>query len=122
MKRKLWPEHVAAYEEALRKTSTKEAPWYVIPANHKRFRNLAISQIIDKTLSEMNMKLPQARVDLAAIQDQYRAAAKEEENKAGNKGRGRQKNKPAGKNKANAESVPASPNAGVIAGAVAAGA
>jgi hypothetical protein len=38
--RKLWPEYIEAYEDALTLTSTKRAPWYVIPANHKWLRNL----------------------------------------------------------------------------------
>ena len=42
--RELWPQYVEAYEEALARTSTKHAPWHVIPANHKWFRNLAVSQ------------------------------------------------------------------------------
>jgi PPK2 family polyphosphate:nucleotide phosphotransferase len=50
--------YVEAYEEALSKTSSKDAPWYVIPANHKWFRNLAISQIIADTMEDMGLKLP----------------------------------------------------------------
>ncbi len=46
-------------------TSTKHAPWYVIPANHKWFRDLAISQIIADTMDEMGLKLPPAQVDIA---------------------------------------------------------
>ena len=42
-------------------TSTKRAPWYVIPANHKWFRDLAVSQIIADTMDEMGLKLPPAQ-------------------------------------------------------------
>jgi Polyphosphate kinase 2 (PPK2) len=42
-----------AYEEAIARTSTKQAPWFVIPSNHKWFRNLAISQIIADTMEDM---------------------------------------------------------------------
>jgi PPK2 family polyphosphate:nucleotide phosphotransferase len=42
--RELWPKYIEAYQDAIERTSTKRAPWYVIPANHKWFRNLAISQ------------------------------------------------------------------------------
>ena len=72
--REKWPDYVAAYEEALAETSTKRAPWYVIPANHKWFRNLAISQIITATMQEMGLKLPPVRVDLADIRRKYHAA------------------------------------------------
>ena len=37
-------------------TSTRRAPWYVIPSNHKWFRNLAVSQIIAETMDEMGLK------------------------------------------------------------------
>jgi PPK2 family polyphosphate:nucleotide phosphotransferase len=42
--RELWDKYQKAYEDALSKCSTKEAPWYVVPANHKWFRNLAITE------------------------------------------------------------------------------
>ena len=72
--RELWPQYVAAYEEAMELTSTKHAPWYVIPANHKWFRDLAISQIIADTMDEMGLKLPPTRVEIAAIRRKYHAA------------------------------------------------
>jgi PPK2 family polyphosphate:nucleotide phosphotransferase len=73
--RKLWPEYMEAYEEAMEKTSTKHAPWYVIPSNHKWFRNLAISEILADTLDDMGLKLPPAQVDIADIRRKYHAAA-----------------------------------------------
>jgi len=72
--RKLWPEYVDAYEDAMELTSTKHAPWYVIPANHKWFRDVAISQIISDTMDDMGLKLPPAQVDLADIRRRYHAA------------------------------------------------
>ena len=72
--RELWPQYVEAYEEALTRTSTERAPWYVIPANHKWFRNLAVSQIVADTMEEMGLKLPPTRVDLAEIRRKYHAA------------------------------------------------
>jgi hypothetical protein len=63
-----------AYEDAMALTSTKRAPWYVIPANHKWFRNLAVSQIIADTMDEMGLKLPAAQVDIADIRRKYHAA------------------------------------------------
>jgi PPK2 family polyphosphate:nucleotide phosphotransferase len=75
--RKLWPQYVEAYQDAMELTSTKRAPWYVIPANHKWFRDLAISQIIADTMDEMGLKLPPAQVNLADIRRKYHAAVRE---------------------------------------------
>lgn len=75
--REFWPQYIDAYEEALRRTSTRYAPWYVIPSNHKWFRNLATSQIIARTMEEMGLHLPPTRVDLADIRRRYHAAAVE---------------------------------------------
>jgi PPK2 family polyphosphate:nucleotide phosphotransferase len=76
--RELWPKYVDAYEDAMKLTSTKRAPWYVIPSNHKWFRNLAVSQIIADTMDEMGLKLPPTRVDIADIRRKYHAAEREE--------------------------------------------
>ena len=51
------------------------APWYVIPSNHKWFRNLAVSQILADTLDDLKMKMPKPTVDLDAIRREYHAAA-----------------------------------------------
>jgi PPK2 family polyphosphate:nucleotide phosphotransferase len=75
--RELWPQYVAAYEEAIARTSTKRAPWYVIPSDHKWFRNLAISHIVADTMDAMGLKLPPPRVDLAVIRRKYHAAKRE---------------------------------------------
>jgi PPK2 family polyphosphate:nucleotide phosphotransferase len=72
--RELWPEYIEAYEEALEKTSTDHAPWYVIPSNAKWFRDLAISKIVGDTMEEMGMSPPPARVDLDEIRRKYHAA------------------------------------------------
>ena len=69
-----------AYEDAMKLTSTKHAPWYIIPANHKWFRNRVVSQIIADTMDEMGLKLPPTRVDIADIRHKYHAAAGEEKN------------------------------------------
>lgn len=72
--RELWPQYVDAFEEAMEQTSTKHAPWYVIPANHKWFRGLALSQIIADTMDEMGLKLPPTQVDIPDIRRKYHAA------------------------------------------------
>jgi len=90
--RELWPEYIDAYEDAIALTSTKRAPWYIIPANHKWFRDLAVSQIIADTMDEMGLKLPPTHVDIADIRSKFHAA-EEEENRAA-KGRGKSTTKP----------------------------
>ena len=76
--RELWSDYIEAFEEAMEKTSTRHAPWYVIPSNHKWFRNLAISEIVADTLDDMNLKLPPTKVDIAEIRRRYHAAAEEQ--------------------------------------------
>jgi len=90
--RELWPEYIEAYEDAIALTTTKRALWYIVPANHKWFRDLAVSQIIADTMDEMGLKLPPTHVDIAAIRSKFHAA-EEEENRAA-KGRGKSTNKP----------------------------
>jgi PPK2 family polyphosphate:nucleotide phosphotransferase len=74
--RAFWDQYVAAYEDMLEKCSTPHAPWYVIPSNHKWFRNLAVSQIIESALDDMKLTLPAPTVDLAEIRRAYHQAAK----------------------------------------------
>ena len=76
--RELWPDYIEAFEDAMERTSTKHAPWYVIPSNHKWFRNLAISEIVADTLGDIDLKLPPTQVDIAEIRRKYHAAAQEE--------------------------------------------
>jgi PPK2 family polyphosphate:nucleotide phosphotransferase len=79
--RELWPKYIEAYEDAIERTSTKHAPWYVIPSDRKWFRNLAISQIVCNAVEEMGLKLPAPRVDLAVIRQKYHAAKREADGK-----------------------------------------
>jgi len=65
--REYWRQYIDAYEEALRKCSTEWAPWYVIPANHKWFRNLAVSDILVDELENMRLKYPKPAEDLSKI-------------------------------------------------------
>lgn len=73
--RAFWDKYIDAYEDMLEKCSTAHAPWYVIPSNHKWFRNLAISEIVADTLDDLKMKMPKPSVDLKAIRQQYHEAA-----------------------------------------------
>jgi len=58
--RALWDQYQAAYEEALSGTSTKAAPWYIVPADHKWYRNWAISRILIDALESLNPRYPKA--------------------------------------------------------------
>ncbi len=77
-----WDDYVSAYEDMLAKCSTAQAPWFVIPSNHKWFRNLAVSQIVADTLEGLHMALPKPTVDLAQIRAEYHSAAAAEGGKA----------------------------------------
>jgi len=65
--RALWDDFQHAYEDAINKTSTELAPWYVIPANRKWYRNLVIAEILIKTLKSLNMQYPENPADLSDI-------------------------------------------------------
>lgn len=65
--RQYWDEYQRAYEAALEKCSTDAAPWFVIPADRKWFRNLAIASILVETLRDMKIQLPQAQFDLSKV-------------------------------------------------------
>jgi PPK2 family polyphosphate:nucleotide phosphotransferase len=56
--RQNWAKYAAAYRELLGATSTKEAPWYVIPADHKWFARLLVAEVINDTLDRMDLKTP----------------------------------------------------------------
>jgi PPK2 family polyphosphate:nucleotide phosphotransferase len=56
--RKRWDDYERAFDEALSKTSTPWAPWYVIPANHKWFRNLAVASILADTIAALKPTYP----------------------------------------------------------------
>lgn len=65
--RRRWPEYMAAYEDVLSKTSTEWAPWYIVPANRKWYRNLVVSTIIVETLEGLNMSYPQPEEELDQV-------------------------------------------------------
>jgi PPK2 family polyphosphate:nucleotide phosphotransferase len=65
--REYWDQYIEAYEDVLRRCSTSYAPWYVIPSNHKWFRNLAVSEIVCSELEGMDLKYPKPTADLSAI-------------------------------------------------------
>lgn len=65
--RKLWPEYTQAYEDVLNKTSTDWAPWFVVPANRKWYRNLVIATVLVETLKGFHMAYPQPKEDLSKV-------------------------------------------------------
>ncbi len=74
--RQCWDKYMRAFEDVFSRTSTAYAPWYIIPADHKWFRNLLISKIIVDELESMEMQLPPVQVDIAAIRRKYHKAQK----------------------------------------------
>jgi PPK2 family polyphosphate:nucleotide phosphotransferase len=65
--RQLWPEYMRAYQDAIGETSTDWAPWYIVPSNHKWFRNLVVSTVVVETLDSLHMQYPRPNVDLSHI-------------------------------------------------------
>ncbi len=68
--RELWDDYQQAYQDAIEKTSTKYAPWFVVPANRKWYRDLIISAALVDALDGLHMAYPQPAEDL----DSYREA------------------------------------------------
>lgn len=81
--RPLWNEYTQAFEAALSKCSTEHAPWFIIPSNHKWFRNLAISHIVAETLESLNMQFPEPTVDINEIKQKYHEMVEEEKEENG---------------------------------------
>ena len=58
--RKLWDDYMQAFEDVISATSTERAPWYIVPANRKWFRNLVVADRVVNALESMNLKTPPA--------------------------------------------------------------
>ncbi len=65
--RKLWDDYQEAFEVALSRTSTPWAPWYVIPADSKWYRNLVVARILVDTLEALDMQFPEPEMDLSGF-------------------------------------------------------
>ncbi len=65
--RQFWPKYMDAYEDILRHTSHKHAPWFVIPSDAKWYRNVAISSILVEAMRGLNLKYPPASFNPAGI-------------------------------------------------------
>jgi PPK2 family polyphosphate:nucleotide phosphotransferase len=65
--RQHWDNYTEAYEEALKRCSTKQAPWYVIPSNRKWFRNYLVAELVVRALDNMRLKYPAPSVDVSQV-------------------------------------------------------
>jgi PPK2 family polyphosphate:nucleotide phosphotransferase len=65
--RKLWNDYRQAYEDALERTATDDAPWYVVPADKKWYRNYVIASVLVGTLRRLEMKSPEVDFDPETI-------------------------------------------------------
>ncbi|MEZ5320508.1 MAG: polyphosphate kinase 2 family protein [Microthrixaceae bacterium] len=63
-----WDDYVAAFDEMLSRTSTAYAPWYVVPANRKWFRDLVISRLLVETLRNLDPRFPEADPSIVTTQ------------------------------------------------------
>jgi len=72
--RKLRDDYMGAYEAVLSRCSTEQAPWFVIPSDHKWFRNLAVARVVVEYLDGLDMKVPSPSVDLAHVRREYHSA------------------------------------------------
>jgi PPK2 family polyphosphate:nucleotide phosphotransferase len=88
--REYWDDYVRAYEDALAKCNSKDAPWFVIPSDHKWLRDLAVSEIIVATLESMDIQVPKPTVNIEDIRRKYHSAIKKEK---GGKTRRRRRSK-----------------------------
>jgi PPK2 family polyphosphate:nucleotide phosphotransferase len=70
LERGRWKSYQRAYQDALGACSPAHAPWYVIPANHKWYRNLAVSEIVADTLNDMNPRIPTKKLALRKLRAQ----------------------------------------------------
>jgi PPK2 family polyphosphate:nucleotide phosphotransferase len=81
--RNRWDDYIEAFEAALSRCSTEHAPWFIIPSNHKWFRNLAVSAIVAEALEEMKIEPPKPTVDIEEVRRLYHQAAEAEKKQKG---------------------------------------
>ena len=65
--RKLWDQYMAAFEDAVEKTSTSDAPWYVVPANRNWYRDLVVSTVLVETLEALKLQWPTPAAGLEKV-------------------------------------------------------
>lgn len=72
--RQYWHTYEKAYEEILYRCNSERTPWFVIPANHKWYRNLVVSRIVVEYMESMDIKFPEPTVDIEHIKHRYHHA------------------------------------------------
>ena len=65
--RRYWSAYRKAYEAALTRCNTQWAPWCVVPANHKWYRNLVVARVVVETLRDLHMQYPEPAIDLSKV-------------------------------------------------------
>lgn len=75
--RKYWNDYQEAFAEVFERCSTKSAPWYIVPADNKLFRNVAVSEILRDTLEKLDLQLPEPGVNLKEIRKEMESALSE---------------------------------------------
>ena len=65
--RKFWSKYMLAYEDMMKNTSTPWAPWYIVPANKKWYRNLIVAKVITDVLKKLKMSYPKPQDDLSKV-------------------------------------------------------
>ena len=76
--RQHWDRYMEAYQDAIEATSTDEAPWYVIPADHKWFMRMAVAEVIVETLESLDLEFPVLSDEKRNELDQARTLLEEE--------------------------------------------
>ena len=70
--RGFWDDYQKAYEEAVSETSTKNSPWYIVPANKKWYARLVVSEIIIKTMEQLDLKFPEISKEQTKSLEDYK--------------------------------------------------
>jgi polyphosphate kinase 2 (PPK2 family) len=68
-----WDDYVAAYNDAIGRCSTSVAPWYVVPADHKWYRNWAVARLLIEALRDMDPQYPQPKFDIRALKSHIKS-------------------------------------------------
>jgi PPK2 family polyphosphate:nucleotide phosphotransferase len=65
--RRYWSDYRKAYEAVLSRCSTRWAPWHIVPANHKWYRNVCVARTVVQTLQGLGLKYPEPTIDLSKV-------------------------------------------------------
>ena len=71
--RDYWNEYTKAYSDAIKRCSTPYAPWYIVPADHKWYRNWAVARLLIETLEEMDPRYPQPKMPIKQLKARLKA-------------------------------------------------